>query len=1197
MLRLILGRAGSGKSSLCLKEINAKLEDNSSSFPLIYLVPEQSSFQAEYALASSAASGGSIRAQALSFKRLAWKVLRETAEKQELFIDDTGKSMMMLKVLEENKKKLRLFKHAGEQPGTLKNLVLLYNEMKRYSVNSSKLREILNQKKGEIPLLLQDKLADLSAIMEEMEQKMEGHYLDGEDTLRVLLRNIPHSKYLHGSEIWVDGFYDFTRLEYRILTSLLDISRKITITLCLERDYLPGDELPVNSPFYSSALTCRRLIEEASRKAVPVEKVLLPGKNRTRFSANGVLSHLEKNIFRFPAKRYPVQHKDDAKDFPIILATAPNRREEVEGAAHMLISLARDQGYRWRDMAVLAGNLQEYSDLITTVFQEYEIPFFLDQERPASFHPLVEFIRSSVEVITRGWRHDAVFRCIKTGFLFPLQKEENSVQKWRNKASRLENYVLALGIQGSRWLDGKPWKYPFRDTLEEELAGEADEGKKASEEEEKALAEINNTRQFFVTFLNAFQQEFRIATNVREKTSALFHFLENVSARERLDHWSKEDLKCGNLERSREHIQIYNGVINLLEQLVEIMGEIDVSSAQFLRILEAGLDNLSLSLVPPSLDRVVVGDIERTRPGKIRCAFILGANDGVLPARLQEDGIFSDEERRNLEKAGLELAPGIRRRLLDQQFLIYMALTRPSSILWVSYPRSDEEGRPLMPSLLITFLKDLFPSLKERFLQGDEEDMPYSNPGKNEAKESTAENIIPYLAHPRQTLSLLAAQLSRWKKGEKINHLWWDIYNWYVRSEKWREEGQRLLKGLFYRNNELPMDKSVSRRLYGKEWKASVSRLERYHACPFSQFLSYGLKLRERKLYRLESMDIGRFFHMALRNVTLSFQKKQVDFSSLDEKTCLAVVDEEVDKLIPKLQKEILLSTTRYQYLASRLKKTVGLAAIQMAEHYRRSRFRPIGAELSFGKGRDIPSPEFNLKDGSMVEMVGRIDRIDLARDKEGKAYLRIIDYKSGPANLLLSEIFYGLSLQLIAYLDIILSASPQWLQEDALPAGIFYFRVHAPLINAEGRLSREELAGELMKRFRMKGRLLADPEVIRLMDNHLIRGYSPVIPVGLNEKGGLYKNSAVLSLEQFAFLRKYVRFVLRSTAEEIAKGEVGIQPFKFGKKKACTFCAYKAVCQFDPSLEENTYRLLSDLEEKMIWNLLQRRLLDDGNS
>lgn len=1196
MLRLILGRAGSGKSSLCLKEINAKLEDNSLSFPLIYLIPEQSSFQAEYALATSSAAGGSIRAQAFSLKRLAWKVLRETAGKQELFIDDTGKSMMMLKILEENKKKLRLFKHAGEQPGTLKNLVLLYNEMKRYCFDSSRLREILYQKKEEMPLFLKDKLADLSTIMEEMEQKMEGHYLDGEDTLRVLLRNIPDSKYLHGAEFWVDGFYDFTRLEHQILTSLLNISRRVTITLCLERDYLPGDELPEGSPFYSSTLTCRRLIEEASQKAIPVEKVFLPGKNRTRFSANAVLNHLEKNIFRFPAKPYPVQQKDDAETSPIIMTTAPNRREEIEGAARMLISLARDRGYRWRDMAVLAGNLQEYSDLITTVFQDYEIPFFLDQERPASFHPLVEFIRSAVEVITRGWRYNAVFRCIKTGFLFPLPKENKSAQEWRNKASRLENYVLALGIQGSRWLDEKPWEYPFKDTLEEELAGEAAERKKASEEEEKALVEINNTRSFLVTFLNAFQQEFKKATNVQEKTSALFHFLENVSARERLDCWSKEDLKYGNLEKSREHIQIYNGVINLLEQLVEIMGEIDVSSAQFLRILEAGLDNLSLSLVPPSLDRVVVGDIERTRPGKIRCAFILGANDGVLPARLQEDGIFSDEERRNLENAGLELAPGIKRRLLDQQFLIYMALTRPTSILWVSYPRSDEEGRPLMPSLLITFLKDLFPSLKEQFLH-DEEDMQYPSSEKNEAGESTAEKIIPYLAHPRQTLSLLALQLGRWKKGEKIHHLWWDIYNWYVRSEKWREEGQRLLKGLFYRNNELPIAKNVSRRLYGEQWKASVSRLERYRACPFSQFLSYGLKLRERKLYRLESMDIGRFFHMALRNVTLSFQEKQIDFSSLNEKTCLAIVEEEVDKLVPKLQKEILLSSTRYLYLASRLKKTVGLAVLQMAEHYRRSQFRPIGAELSFGRGKDLPSPEFNLKGGGMVEMAGRIDRIDLARDKEGKAYLRIIDYKSGPANLLLTEVFYGLSLQLFAYLDIILSASPQWLKEDALPAGIFYFRVHAPLINAEGGLSKEELAGELMKRYRMKGRLLADPEVIRLMDNRLSRGYSPVIPAGLNEKGGLYKNSAVLSLEQFAFLQKYVRFVLRSTAEEISKGEVGIQPFKFGKKKACTFCAYKAVCQFDPSLEENTYRLLSDLEEKIIWNLLQRRLLDDENS
>ena len=244
---------------------------------------------------------------------------------------------------------------------------------------------------------------------------------------------------------------------------------------------------------------------------------------------------------------------------------------------------------------------------------------------------------------------------------------------------------------------------------------------------------------------------------------------------------------------------------------------------------------------------------------------------------------------------------------------------------------------------------------------------------------------MSFLAHPRKTFSLLAGELGRWKEGKSIHPLWWDIYNWFASTEQWREEGLKLLKGTFYQNREEPISKEISRRLYGEQWKAGVSRLEKYRSCPFSQFLSHGLKLQERKMYRLDSLDIGRFFHMAMRNVTLSLHNKQIDYVNLDEKTCLAIVEEEVDKLVPKLQKEILLSSNRYSYLSSRLKQTVGLAVLQMVEHYRRSGFRPIGVEISFGTGKNIPSPSFELEDGGRVEMSGRIDRIDLARDEEGK--------------------------------------------------------------------------------------------------------------------------------------------------------------------------------------------------------------------
>lgn len=676
--------------------------------------------------------------------------------------------------------------------------------------------------------------------------------------------------------------------------------------------------------------------------------------------------------------------------------------------------------------------------------------------------------------------------------------------------------------------------------------------------------------------LGDFQQEFKEAANVRGKTAALFRLLENISAEKRLEFWSREDLKKGSLEEARQHAQVYNGVIDMFEQLVELMGEMDLSARQFSQVLETGLDSLSLGLVPPSLDGVMVGDIERTRLEETCCVFILGANDGILPARLVEESILTEEERKDLEKAGIELAPSVRVRLLEQQFLIYMAFTRPSALLWVSYPRSDEEGQALMPSLLIAHLRDLFPFLQERFLQ--------SGPVENNFLEA-----LPYLVRPRQTLSLLAVQLSRWKEGLNIGSFWWDVYNWYARGEQLSELGTRILGGLFYRNAEPPINREISRKLYGEQWKTGISRLEMYRACPFSQFLSYGLRLRQRKLYRLESMDIGRFFHMALRNVILSIQEKEIDFSSLDEEECLLIVGEVVDELVPKLQKEILLSSNRYLHLALRLKSTVGHTVLKIVEHFRRSQFRPVGVEVPFGRGEILPSLELELGDGGRVEIMGRIDRIDLARDGEGRAYLRVIDYKSGDLKLHPAELYHGLSLQLLTYFDIALAASPKWLKEDILPAGIFYFRIHAPLVDAKNILTSEQLAEELLKRYRMVGRCLADPSVARLMDTGLEKGYSPVLPVGLSTKGDLYKNSNVFSQEQFDFFRRRIRFILQESVKEIAEGRVGIHPYQLGKQKACAYCIFKEVCQFDSTLGENNYYLLQKLDEETIWKLLQR--------
>lgn len=1204
-LRLIIGRAGTGKSEFCMREIAGKLEERPDGSPLIYIVPEQATFQAEYALNTSYGLQGTIRAQVLSFRRLAWKVMQESGGGKRLFIDDTGKGMVLRKVLEKRKGDLKVFRHAGEQAGVLENLVKIFNELKRSCIPVSQFRETFHKRlnSGEkLPSLFKEKMNDLILILEGVIGELGESYLDAEDYLDLLTLQMPGSSFLEGAEVWVDGFYGFTNQEYNVLEGLFRRCLRVTVTACLDRDRPPEEKLDELDPFYPAAITCRKVQQRAEACLLPVEKVIMKGEQADWDKGPVPLSHLERNLQNYPVKPYGGEMKS------LSLAAAPNRRCEVESLAREMIRRVREEGFRWRDIAVIVNDLDDYRDTFSTVFTDYNIPFFLDRKRTVMHHPLVEFIRSAMEVVNRSWRYDAVFRCIKTEFLLPRFKDGVNVKKWREGADRLENYVLAFGIQGTPWLWDQPWEYRERDTLEDE--GET--GEHISDGEDAYLKMINETRWELSGPLLRFQEQFRKAVSVGEKTSALYGLMEDVDAWGRLEYWSKKAMDLGNPEKAREHLQVYKGMIELMDQLVEIMGEEKISSALYARIVESGLEALRLSLVPPSLDQVLIGNMERSRSGHVRLVYLLGVNDGVLPSRPREDGILSEEEREAMSGWGLELAPGSRRRLFDEQYLIYMALTRASEGLRISYPLADEEGRALVPSLLLAHLKEIFPLLREEFVSAEPEnptlvcDIEYESDfscegiceqglntineaGDDPGEIAAAGLLFSYLAHPRRTLSHLAVQLSRFKKGKEIHPLWWDVYNWYSRETSWRKQAGRLLGGIFYENRENPLGEEMSLELYGKHLRASVSRLERFRACPFSHFISHGLRLKERQTYRLESPDIGRFFHAALRNFAATLQGKGLEWGELSRDECLKLAAEEVERLVPRLQKEILLSSGRYRYLAEKLSDTVGRAVVVLGEHAARSDFRPVGLEISFGRGETLPEQSFELENGVRVELAGRIDRVDLAYDDQKRAFLRVIDYKSGRTQLKMPEIFYGLSLQMLTYLDIVLNHALQWLGEEALPAGVLYFRVHTPMISSSGLLPPEKIEQEIRKCYKMNGLVLEDPEVVRLMDNLLESGYSEIIPVGVSRDQKFYKNSSTLTEERFKLLRRHIRHLIKATAQNITGGQVDIMPYRLGKKKACTYCPYKAVCQFDTELEGNSFRILRSEDEELIWLNLEK--------
>ncbi len=700
--------------------------------------------------------------------------------------------------------------------------------------------------------------------------------------------------------------------------------------------------------------------------------------------------------------------------------------------------------------------------------------------------------------------------------------------------------------------------------------------------DEELLATMERCRASITGPLFAFEKRIQKSRSGLELCTAVYKLLDETDVARKLERLSVNAMEKGQPEKAREHSQLWGAVLDLLDQIVEMMGNERLEFDVFTGVLETGLAELKMGLVPPALDQVLVGNMDRTRPTGVKYAFLLGFNEGVVPAQFKEDGILSEGERSVLENAGMELAPGASRKLLDERFLIYNALTTGSRKLWISYATADDEGKALLPSEVIRHLYKMFPKIQEHSLSA----LPSSGL-PDEVRDSIH---LGYIGHPEQSLRALIMQLRQWRQGTEIPELWWDVYNWFAADEQRSIELKRLLSSLFYRNVGTKLKRGTSFKLYGgSTLRGSVSRMEKFVACSFSHFASYGLRLKERQLYKLQAPDIGQLFHAALSDMAVRLKQEGRGWGSLSPEECRREASETVERLSPMLQGEILMSSKRYGYISRKLKNIVGRASVILGEHARRGSFEPVGLELDFGPDKELPPLRITLPNGCVMEVVGRIDRVDMARGENG-ILLRVIDYKSSQKDLKLHEVYYGLSLQILTYLDVLLTYSEQWLGQPTLPAGTLYFHVHDPLLTSSNGMNKEQAEQELLKRFKMKGLLTADREVVSLMDTSLDKGYSSIVPVAVKADGSFYSSASVATPEQWGHLLSSVRGTISDIGTRITEGDVMIEPYRIGQETACTFCSFRPVCQFDEAVEGNGYNNLGKPGKDVIWDLLSRK-------
>lgn len=1153
-VRFIIGSAGSGKSQRCLDELTREALAAPSGPPLILLVPEQATFQAEQALLGSGRLKGIMRAQVLSFQRLAWRVSLKAGGFALPPLSDLGKQMVLRALLEKRREDLRLFHQVADKPGFIERVAGSIRELRSYRQGPESLRRQLDQLEAEGlgETSLGAKLHDLALVMGELQRYVQGRFTDPDEYLTVLAARLEESRLLEGAEVWVDGFNGFTPQELAVLGAILRSARQVHISLCIAPGqlYKAGGHHSPADLFHPVLTTYDQLMQLAAESGVPAAPPLLLTEGH-RFRGAPELAHVERYLFRQSAPPMP------GAPARIRLVEAQNRREEVAAAAREILRLVREEGLRYREIAVIARNLDGYGDLAATVFAEHGIPAFIDRRRTVAHHPLVELLRAALEVVVQDWAYGPVFRYLKTD-LTGVSRAEIDL---------LENYVIEHGIRGRAWQQAEPWQYLRRYTLEEEDA-------EPGPAQQALLAEIHRIRSRATAPLLAFQRRIerrgQQGPTVRELTAHLFQLLEDLKVARRLEAWKAEAEAQGDLETAREHEQVWARVLDLLDQIVEGLGDQVLSPRVYLQVLSAGLDGLKLGLIPPGLDQVIVGTVERSRHAGVRATLILGATEKDFPPQPAEDAIFTDRERERLKQAGLDVGPTSLERLFQEQFLTYVALTRGSDSLWISYPLADESGRATAPSPVISRLRRLFPDL---------------SPEPAAPAAPDAEAAVQLVATPRQLAALVARALRRARSGYAIHPYWLDLYQWIVRDPVLHGESAFILGAVGYeewfRRRGAPLGRDLARLIYGDRLVTSVSRLEAFLACPFRHFAGHALRLQERAAFAVSAPEFGLFYHAALSLFVRELEADGLRWDALDPEEALRRMDSIIDRLAPRLQSEILLSSPQHRYLLRAIRRTLRSSLDYLGEHVIHGEFRPVAVEVPFGEEADgLPPVSVDLPGGGRVLLRGRIDRVDALEGPDGRWYVRIVDYKSSPRDLRLGEFYHGLALQLLLYLLAVVEGGEPLLPGTRVPAGALYFPVYDPLEPVDAPPPAEELRRKRRKRYQARGLVSDSPDVIRAMDGAGLG----LVQAKLKKDGGVYKGSPVASPDQFRQLFGHLRQVVRACGEQVLQGEAGVAPFRLGKDTACQYCPFKPVCQFDPLAGAQGYRRLEKLDAPAVW-------------
>ncbi|MBR1865437.1 MAG: PD-(D/E)XK nuclease family protein [Lachnospiraceae bacterium] len=1120
-VQFILGGSGTGKTRYLYEHM---IQDSMTEGhpPVIFMLPEQSNMAAEQDMVSLHPMGGTMDISILSFTRLAFQVFDELNIHTRDILDDYGKSMLIMKLLKAHQNELSYYGAMVGKQGFVDEVKSILSEFYQYQITDEVLSGVIAQLSPDKSLY--HKLSDLQILLKAFDEAMKDSYMVTEQILTLLKEVAGESALLRKADIYFDGFTGFTPVQYGVIEEMMKLGGNLYFSFTMEESLFGRNDYGEQGLFHLAKESVDRLCKLAQDNRIAV----LPHVGQTsnyRLGDREALLHLEQQLFRFPDRPY----KKETDEIRIVAAV--DSREEISLVAGMIKKYVMEQGYHYRDFAVITGDLKEQSVIWKQVMEQRAIPYFMDFSETLSHNPMVEMIGMVMELFRSDFSYDSVFSFLKTGFL-EIGMEE---------IYALENYALKYGVRGYHW-----WASAFRGNV-------------------KGLKEYNATRKKFMDRIEPVAPVFLKRTaSAKEYMEALYQFLADNQMAEKLYAKSGWLETQGNLREAKAYSQVYEKFIAVLDKTMALLGEEEVEREHFMEILMAGIADMQLGVIPSTLDQVMIGDMERSRLHHVRVLFVTGTNEGLIPKNASGQGILADKDREELKDRKLQLAPGIREEMLLQQYYWYLQITQASEQLFITYRQSDEKGAQMRPSYFINRILHVFPMLQ--IVRAGE----------------LSEGFLP------TTRAEVTAGFADGLSEEKME----DSSLYKIMEQECPEVLRDMVAGFFYDNRAGVLNRTIARRLYGEHMVHSVSRLETYAGCAYQFFLQFGLKLRKREEYKVETTHIGTILHAVMEQFFGQVRDGAIVPGQMKQEELDRVVEELTIRAAKEENETIFESSFRNRHQLDVLVRVARRSIANLCRHLEQGSMQPAYFEEKFSPENNLHYINMALEEDMRMELNGIVDRVDI-RETEDAVYVKVIDYKSGVKDIDYVKMYEGKQLQLTVYMSVMLELlQREYPDKKIIPTGMYYYHIYDPIIEELEATKREQ---KRIESSRLSGLVNDDEQCLELMDGKT----GLVTPVRYKKDGSLdSRNQALVSTQELQQISEFVRKKMIGLGEQILRGEIEMNPEKGEIHSPCNICDYKDMCRFEAGLGGNQYRIGSQLDKgEAKEKILHNEKMEEGDN